>query len=52
MAEQISLVPREARPYQGARAGLVTRLLASAVDALSVSVALLLAYAGFNACCS
>ena len=49
MAEQISLVPREARPYQGTRAGLVTRLLASTVDALSVSVALLLAHVGFNA---
>jgi len=48
MAEQISLVPREARPYQGTRAGLVTRLLASAVDALSVTGALILAYAGFN----
>ncbi len=48
MEEQISLVPREARPYQGTRAGLVTRLLASAVDALSVTVALLVAYAGFN----
>ena len=48
MDEQISLVPREARPYQGTRAGLVTRLLASAVDALSVAVALLAAYAGFN----
>jgi uncharacterized RDD family membrane protein YckC len=49
MEEQISLVPREARPYQGERAGLVTRVIAGAVDALSVSVALLLAYAGFNA---
>ncbi len=49
MAEQISLVPREARPYQGTRAGLVSRLLASTVDALSVSVALLLAHVGFNA---
>jgi uncharacterized RDD family membrane protein YckC len=49
MEEQISLVPREARAYQGTRAGLVTRLLASAVDALSVSVALLLAHVGFNA---
>jgi uncharacterized RDD family membrane protein YckC len=45
----ISPVPREARPYQGERAGLVTRLIASTVDALSVSMALLLAYAGFNA---
>ena len=45
----ISPVPREGRPYQGQRAGLVTRLIANTVDALSVSVALLAAYAGFNA---
>lgn len=49
MELQISPVPREARPYQGAKAGLVTRLIANTVDALSVSVALLVAYAGFNA---
>jgi uncharacterized RDD family membrane protein YckC len=47
--EGISPVPREGRPYQGQRAGLVTRLIANTVDGLSVSVALLLAYAGFNA---
>jgi uncharacterized RDD family membrane protein YckC len=45
----ISPVPREARPFQGQRAGLVTRLVANGVDALSVSVALLASYAGFNA---
>ena len=45
----ISPVPREARPFQGQRAGLVTRLVANSVDALSVSVALLASYAGFNA---
>ena len=49
MESRISPVPREARPYQGASAGLVTRLVANAVDALSVSAALLAAYAGFNA---
>lgn len=49
MEARISPVPREARPYQGARAGLVTRLVASTVDAVSISVALVLAYAGFNA---
>jgi uncharacterized RDD family membrane protein YckC len=48
MDDRISPVPREARPYQGARAGLVTRLVANTVDALSVGVALLAAYAGFN----
>ena len=47
--EGISPIPREGRPYQGQRAGLVTRLIANAVDGLSVSVSLLLAYAGFNA---
>ncbi len=49
MEDRISLIPREARPYQGERAGLVTRLVANTIDALSVSVALLAAYAGFNA---
>ncbi len=49
MEPRISPVPREARPYQGASAGLVTRLIANVVDALSVSVGLLLAYAGLNA---
>jgi len=47
--EGISPVPREARPYQGQRAGLVTRLIANTVDALSVCAALLATYAGFNA---
>jgi uncharacterized RDD family membrane protein YckC len=40
-----SAVPREARPYQGHRAGMVTRTIAAAVDAvvvlLVVTVALL-----------
>jgi uncharacterized RDD family membrane protein YckC len=49
MEVRISPVPREARPYQGASAGLVTRLVANTVDALSVTVALLLGYVGFNA---
>lgn len=47
MAE-ISPVPREARPYQGEHAGLVTRLLANAVDALVCAAALLVGYALFN----
>jgi uncharacterized RDD family membrane protein YckC len=34
-----SAVPREARPYQGHRAGMVTRTIAGAVDALVVLVA-------------
>ena len=49
LMDGISPVPREARPFQGQRAGLVTRLVANTVDALSVSVVLLASYAGFNA---
>ncbi len=45
----ISPVPREARPFQGQKAGLVTRLIANAVDALTVSVAVLALHVGFNA---
>ena len=45
----ISPVPREARPYQGERAGLVTRVLANTVDALVCGAALLIGYLGFNA---
>jgi uncharacterized RDD family membrane protein YckC len=43
----VSPVPREARPYQGRRAGIVTRTIASAVDFL-VGVALVAGgYFGF-----
>ena len=45
----ISPVPREARPYQGEHAGLVTRVLANTVDALVCGTALLIGYLGFNA---
>lgn len=44
----ISPVPREARPYQGQPAGLVTRTVACVVDALVVAGLLLLGYAGLN----
>ena len=44
----ISPVPREARPYQGETAGLVTRFIANTVDALCVGAALVAAYLGFN----
>jgi uncharacterized RDD family membrane protein YckC len=44
----ISPIPREARPYQGQRAGLVTRSLAAAIDALVVGVLLLAGYLGLN----
>ena len=45
----ISPVPREARPYQGEHAGLVTRLLANTVDVLVCGAALVIGYVGFNA---
>jgi len=42
----VSPVPREARPYQGRPAGVVTRLAAAAVDAGVVAALLFLAYCG------
>jgi uncharacterized RDD family membrane protein YckC len=44
----VSPIPREARPYQGQRAGLVTRLIAGAVDAVVVVALLLVGYVAFN----
>lgn len=44
----VSPVPREARPYQGQPAGLVTRGLASTVDGLVVAAVLLGCYLGLN----
>lgn len=43
----VSPLPVEARAYQGHRAGVVTRLVAAAVDALLVGLVLLIGYAGF-----
>lgn len=43
----VSPVPREARPYQGRQAGLVTRSAAAAVDALVVVATLAVGYAGW-----
>lgn len=43
----VSPIPREARAYQGHRAGLVTRLVAAVIDALVVAVLLLAGYAGW-----
>ena len=40
-------VPREARPYQGESAGLVTRFVASMIDAAVVGIALGACYLGF-----
>lgn len=46
-APGVSPVPREARPYQGRQAGLVTRSAAGAVDALVVAAMLAVGYAGW-----
>ena len=43
---ELSVVPLEARPYQGTPAGIVTRVVANTVDALVVAAALAGAYAG------
>jgi uncharacterized RDD family membrane protein YckC len=43
---RISPVPREARPFQGQRAGLVTRVIAALVDSLVIGVVLLGGYLG------
>jgi uncharacterized RDD family membrane protein YckC len=45
----VSPLPREARPYQGQRAGLVTRLVAAAIDGIVLLAGLLGVYAGFAA---
>lgn len=43
----VSPVPREARVYQGRRAGLVSRLVASAVDGAVVGLVMLVGYLGY-----
>ncbi len=43
----VSPIPREARPYQGRRAGVVTRFIASVIDALVVGATLVIGYATF-----
>ena len=43
---RISPIPREARPFQGQRAGLVTRLVAAVLDSLVIGVVLLSGYLG------
>jgi uncharacterized RDD family membrane protein YckC len=48
-AHTVSPVPREARPYQGHRAGVVSRCLAATVDLLVVVGALIGAYLGWAA---
>lgn len=42
----ISPLPREARPYQGRRAGVVTRMAAAALDGAVVGLTLVALYAG------
>jgi uncharacterized RDD family membrane protein YckC len=43
---RISPIPREARPFQGQRAGIVTRLIAASLDALVIGAVLLGGYLG------
>lgn len=43
-----SLVPRQARRFQGSRAGFVTRLLANLLDLVAVAVIMLLLYGGWT----
>jgi uncharacterized RDD family membrane protein YckC len=47
--EGLSPIPREARPYQGHPAGLVSRSLANVVDGLLVGAVLVVGYVGLNA---
>lgn len=44
----VSPLPREARPYQGQRAGLVTRLVAATLDGVVVGLVLVAGYAGIS----
>jgi uncharacterized RDD family membrane protein YckC len=46
MSAHVDPVPREARPYQGHRAGLVTRTAAAAIDIGVVAIALGVSYLG------
>ena len=46
MSASVDPVPREARPFQGHRAGLVTRVAASVIDLGVVIIALVACYLG------
>jgi hypothetical protein len=46
MSAHVDPVPREARPFQGHRAGLVTRTAAAAIDVGIVIIALGVCYLG------
>jgi uncharacterized RDD family membrane protein YckC len=48
-AGPVEPVPREARSYQGQRAGLVTRLVANIIDFVVVGVIMLAGYGGYVA---
>jgi uncharacterized RDD family membrane protein YckC len=43
---RISPIPREARPFQGRRAGLVTRMVAAVLDGLVIGAVVLSGYLG------
>lgn len=43
----VSPLPREARPYQGRRAGVVTRVIAAAIDSAVVCLVLAAGYVGY-----
>lgn len=46
--EDLTPIPREARRYQGHRAGLVSRFVASFIDGIVVTVVVLGGYLGLN----
>ena len=46
MSAHVDPIPREARPFQGHRAGLVTRIAAAAIDFGIVLIALGVCYLG------
>lgn len=48
MTARVDPIPREARDYQGHRAGVITRLLATIIDVAVVTVFLLVVYAGIG----
>jgi len=47
--DELSVLPPEARPYQGTTAGIATRFTANTIDGVIVGAALLGAYAGYLA---
>src|SRR5262245_20265022 len=49
MIASVDPIPREARNFQGRRAGLITRGLAAAIDFGVVALAIAAAYIGYSA---